>query len=127
MSAPLLRPHPDGQQRPYAASAQFAGTVYACGQVPVRADGTVPSDIGEQVGVALDNLDQVLRQAGASLATLLKVTVYLADLADFDAYNDAYLARLASHPLPPRTTVQVAAFRGQKRLEIDAVAASANS
>ncbi|MGN6132837.1 MAG: RidA family protein, partial [Nocardioidaceae bacterium] len=60
------------------------------------------------------------------LATLLKVTVYLADLADFDAYNDAYLARLASNPLPPRTTVQVAAFRGQKRLEIDAVAASSD-
>ncbi|MFE2376839.1 RidA family protein [Streptomyces sp. NPDC059398] len=118
-----LVPHPDGRPRPYSAAAVHNGTVWACGQVPVTADGGTPHDIGAQVRLALDNLETVLTAAGAGLGTLLKLTVYLADLAEFDPYNAAYLERLADVPLPPRTTVQVAAFRGAKRIEIDAVAA----
>jgi 2-iminobutanoate/2-iminopropanoate deaminase len=53
------------------------------------------------------------------------VTVFLTDLGEFDAYDAAYCARLAGRPLPPRTTVQVASLRGEKRIEIDAVAAVA--
>ena len=60
---------------------------------------------------------------GGGLHTLLKTTVYLADLSEFDDYNAAYLDRLEGIPLPPRTTVEVARFRGSKRIEIDAVAA----
>ncbi|NDZ77873.1 MULTISPECIES: RidA family protein [unclassified Streptomyces] len=123
MPTPTLFTHPDGRPRPYAAAAVHNGTLWACGQVPVTADGETPTGIGDQVRLALDNLETVLTAAGGSLATLLKITVYLADLAEFDAYNTAYLARLADVPLPPRTTVQVAAFRGAKRVEIDAVAA----
>ncbi len=52
------------------------------------------------------------------------MTVFLADLDEFDDYERAYQRRLAGHPLPPRTTVQVAGFRGQKRIEIDAVTAT---
>ena len=74
--------------------------------------------------VALDNLEGVLAQAGSSLAHVLKLTVFLADLDEFDAYDAAYRARLSEVTLPPRTTVQVARFRGEKRIEIDAVAAS---
>jgi 2-iminobutanoate/2-iminopropanoate deaminase len=91
--------------------------------VPRRADGTVPHSIEEQVRVALDNLEAVLRDAGASLATILKVTVFLADLDEFDAYDAAYRACLSGGPLPPRTTVQVTRIRGEKRIQIDAVAA----
>ncbi|MFF2502450.1 RidA family protein [Streptomyces sp. NPDC058067] len=120
---PTLVPHPDGQARPYAAAAVFHQTIWACGQVPRSSDGSTPKDIRDQVRLTLDNLDTVLAAAGGSLATLLKVTVYLSDLTEFDRYNTAYLERLADVPLPPRTTVQVAGFRGDKRIEIDAVAA----
>lgn len=115
--------HADGKPRPYTATAAFGGVVWACGQVPADGHGIVPDTIADQVVVALDNLEQVLLAAGASLATLLKLTVFLADLGEFDEYNAAYQRRLAGHPLPPRTTVQVAGFRGAKRIEIDAVAA----
>ncbi|OMH32562.1 RidA family protein [Tersicoccus sp. Bi-70] len=114
----------DGRTRPYSASAAAGGTIFLCGQVPTRADGTTPADIAGQVRQAFDNLEAVLAEAGSTLSHLLKLTVYLADLDEFDAYNAAYLARLEGHPLPPRTTVQVAGFRGDKRIEIDAVAAS---
>lgn len=50
------------------------------------------------------------------------MTVFLADLDEFDEYDAAYRARLSGVTLPPRTTVQVARFRGEKRIEIDAVA-----
>ncbi|GAA1948515.1 RidA family protein [Amycolatopsis minnesotensis] len=118
---PTLLPHQ--HDTPYAAAAVHDGVVWTCGQVPVKPDGSTPADLGDQVRVALDNLERVLHDAGASLATLLKLTVYLADLDEFDAYNSAYLARLSAVPLPPRTTVEVARFRGAKRIEIDAVAA----
>lgn len=120
---PTLVPHPDGQVRPYAAAAVHHSTIWACGQVPLAGDGTTPKDIGDQVRLTLDNLEIVLTAAGGALETLLKVTVYLADLAEFDRYNTAYLERLANVPLPPRTTVQAGGFRGDKRIEIDAVAA----
>ncbi|WP_405564888.1 RidA family protein [Streptomyces sp. NBC_01180] len=123
MATPTLFPHPDGRPRPYSAAALHNGTLWACGQVPVTTDGDTPHDIGDQVRLALDNLETVLTAAGGGLGTLLKVTVYLADLAEFDRYDSAYLGRLADVALPPRTTVQVAGFRGAKRVEIDAVAA----
>ena len=121
--AVLRRDHADRVPRSYTASATLGGVVWACGQVPRRADGSVPESIEEQVGVTLDNLEAVLTEAGSSLASLLKVTVFLADLDEFDAYDAAYCARLAGGPLPPRTTIEVASFRGEKRIEIDAVAA----
>lgn len=97
--------------------------MWACGQIPVDGQGVVPEAISDQVTVTLDNLEQVLSAAGASLSSLLKVTVFLANFDEFDEYNEAYQQRLVGHPLPPRTTVQVARFRGAKRIEIDAVAA----
>ncbi len=122
---PTLHNHPDAVERPYAAAAVHHGVIYACGQLPRTPDGTSPTDLGEQVALAIDNLETVLNNAGGSLEDLLKLTVYLADLADFDIYNSAYLARLAGVPLPPRTTIQVGAFRGNTRIEIDAISAVA--
>ncbi len=121
--AVVRREHADGVPRSYTASATHGGVVWACGQVPRRADGTVPESIEEQVRVTIDNLEAVLHEAGASLSTIVKMTVFLANLDEFDAYDAAYRGRLDGGPLPPRTTVQVARFRGEKRIEIDAVAA----
>lgn len=115
----------DGKARPYSASATTGGIIYLCGQIPAREDGTVDADIAGQVTQAFDNLEAALKDAGSSLSHLLKLTVFLADLDEFDDYNAAYVTRLSGHPLPPRTTVQVARFRGEKRIEIDAVAAVA--
>ncbi len=123
MSAVARLAHADGKPRPYAATATHGSVVWACGQIPADDQGVVPETIADQVTVALDNLEKVLTAAGASLSSLLKVTVFLADLDEFDAYDTAYQRRLADYPLPPRTTVLVARFRGDKRIEIDAVAA----
>lgn len=115
--------HQDGVDRPYGAAAVYGGLVFPCGQIPARADGSVPSSIADQVVVVLDNLERLLRAAGSSLHDVLHVTVYLAHLTEFDEYNAAYLERLSGYSLPPRTTIQVAGFRGSKRIEISAIAA----
>jgi 2-iminobutanoate/2-iminopropanoate deaminase len=127
MSAPVhWVGQPNGKQTPYSAATVHNDVVYACGQVPVATDGTIADDIGAQVRQCFDNLERVLTSAGSDLGHLLQVTVYLADLGEFDAYNGAYLACLSGRPLPPRTTVQVAAFRGTKRIELTATAAVAS-
>ncbi len=115
--------HQDGRPRPYSAAAVHNGLVFPCGQVPVDEDGSIPSGIAAQTVAAINNLERVLLAAGSSLDHLLQMTIFLADLDDFDAYNTAYVARLGDRTLPPRTTVQVAGFRGAKRLEITAIAA----
>lgn len=115
--------HQDDKVRPYSAAAVFGGVVYACGQVPTAADGSTPTTMSGQVAAVFDHLEGILAQAGASLASLLKLTVFVADFDEFDEFNAAYLSCLDGCPLPPRTTVQVARFRGEKRIEVDAIAA----
>lgn len=123
MSGIQRRWHQDGKPRPYTATATFGGIVWACGQVPTRPDGSTPPLLRDQVDVVFDNLETVLADAGADLSTILKVTVFLADLDEFDEFNTAYLRRLKDVTLPPRTTVEVSRFRGEKRIEADVVAA----
>ncbi len=126
MSEQVLRiAHQDGVERPYGAATLYGGLVFPCGQIPTRVDGSVPSEFAEQVTVVIDNLERALLAAGSDLSSILQLTVYLADLTEFDVYNVAYLKRLSGYPLPPRTTVQVAGFRGDKRIEISAIAAHA--
>ncbi len=123
MSGIQRRWHQDGKPRAYTATATFGGVVWACGQVPTRADGSTPEALVDQVNTVFDNLETVLADAGADLSTVLKVTVFLANLDEFDEFNAAYLERLGGVTLPPRTTVEVSRFRGTKRIEMDVVAA----
>ena len=123
MSEILYEVDQDGKPRNYTASATFGGIVWACGQVPTRADESTPDSLADQVDTVFDNLEAVLADAGADLSTILKVTVFLANLDEFDEFNTAYLRRLDGVMLPPRTTVEVARFRGAKRIEMDVVAA----
>lgn len=122
MTEITYRVHRDGAPRPYAASATAGDIVWACGQVPTDERGETPASIGDQVRVAFANLDRLLADAGSSLGHIVKMTVFLADLDEFKEYNEAYIACFDGRTLPPRTTVQVARFRGPKRIEIDAVA-----
>jgi 2-iminobutanoate/2-iminopropanoate deaminase len=112
-----------GQKPPawYSPAARFGDLVWVAGQVAMLPDGRVPNGIAEQVHATIDNVEAALEAAGASLATLLSVQVFLADMADFDAYNAVYLERIADHGLPARATVGAALAEGFK-VEMTAVA-----
>ena len=114
--------HLDDKPRSYSAATLLGELVFPCGQIPVTRDGVTPKSIAEQTAVCLDNLEETLLRAGSSLSSILQITVYLAEIADFEAYDQAYRDRFGSNPLPPRTTLFVQGFRGEKKIELTAIA-----
>lgn len=94
--------------------------VFTAGQVPFDADGRlVGDDIESQARAALANLRNALAAAGCAPSDVIKVTCYLADLADAPGWNAAY-TEVFEPPYPVRTTIG-AALPGFK-IEIEAVA-----
>ncbi len=81
----------------------------------------VPGPIGNQVKQCLDNLKAVLEAAGSSVEKVLKCNVYLTDIADFQAMNQAYHSFFSSNP-PARTTVAVKDLPGASPVEIECIA-----
>jgi 2-iminobutanoate/2-iminopropanoate deaminase len=106
-----------------AVEARGARTLYLSGQIPLDpATGELAgATIEEQTARVLENLGAVLTAAGASLANVVKTTVFLTDLADFPKMNEIYGRAFARSP-PARSTVQVAALPRGARIEIEAVA-----
>jgi 2-aminomuconate deaminase len=76
--------------------------------VTIRADGHVEKDISAQTAAVLDNIDAILRAAGASLANVVDMTVYLTDMADYGGMNAVWNERFTDkNAAPARTTVGV--------------------
>ena len=115
---------PDGLVRPkapYSPVVVSGDLVYTAGQVAFDTSGTLVSGgIAEQTTQVLATLRACLLAAGCALDDVLKVNVFLLDLAEFDAFNEVYRAAFAE-PYPVRTTVQVG-LPGGIRVEIEAVA-----
>src|SRR5262249_26074830 len=95
----------------------------ASGQIPIDpATGEfVAGGVAEQTEQVLRNLSAVLVAAGASLNQVLKTTVFLADIDDFAAMNEAYARFFGANP-PARATVQAARLPRDAKVEIDAIA-----
>ncbi|GAC1400818.1 MAG: Rid family detoxifying hydrolase [Chloroflexota bacterium] len=104
----------------YSQAIVAGGFVFVSGQRPVDAlSGEMPASVGDQTHQVLRNIELVLAAAGATLDDVVKVTTYLADVADFAEYNSVYTAYFRE-PYPARTTVG-AQLRGIL-IEIDVVA-----
>ncbi len=108
---------------PYSQGIRAGGFVWASGQVAL--DPTtgvlVPGGIEVETRQALSNLGAVLEAAGSGLDQVVRTTVYLVDLRDFEVMNRAYATFFGETP-PARATVQVTALPKGARVEIDAVA-----
>ncbi len=126
MSAKLIVATPSAPAAigPYSQATIHNGIAYLSGQIPLDpATGQiVEGGIAEQTARVLDNLRAVLEAAGASLDTVLKTTVFLADMADFPAMNEVYARYFATNP-PARATVQAARLPRDARVEIECIAA----
>ena len=112
----------DGLSEPIGAFSQAVvadGVVYTSGQIPVRADGSVPADFESQLEATLGNLRTLLDSVGSGLDRVVKVNGYLTDRDQLDPYNRIYTAWFGQH-LPARTTVCVDLW--DVALEIDCVA-----
>lgn len=99
-----------------------AGSVYCSGQVGADPKtGDLGVGVVAQTRMALANLNGVLSEAGLSMDTVVKTTVFMVDLSEFPQMNEEY-GRHFSKPYPARSTVQVAALPKGARVEIEAVA-----
>ena len=109
---------------PYAQAIVAGKLVFASGQVGLDpATGElVEGGVAEQSRQALKNLAAVMASASTSLEHALKATVYLIDMADFDAMNEVYREFFGDVP-PARTTVAVRGLPRGARVEIDLVVA----
>jgi 2-iminobutanoate/2-iminopropanoate deaminase len=108
---------------PYSQGLKSGNTIYTSGQIPLDpATGELAKgDFAVQTRRVFANLKAILTAAGAELRHVVKATVYVTDLANFQTLNAIYAEEFGEHK-PARTTVQVAALPKGAELEIDLVA-----
>lgn len=108
---------------PYSHAVVAGDFVYCSGQVPLdpSTGQLVTGDIAQQTARILENLSAVLGAAGSGLDRVVKTTVFLVDIGEFVAMNEAYAKGFASHR-PARSTIGVAALPRGARVEIECVA-----
>lgn len=107
----------------YSQATTTADLVFTAGQIPLTPDGDLLADasVAEQTEQALENIQAVLAEAGAGMDNVLKVTVFLDDIDDFEAMNDSYADFFETDP-PARSAVGVDALPKGVAVEIEAVA-----
>jgi 2-iminobutanoate/2-iminopropanoate deaminase len=107
---------------PYSQAIVADGTVYCAGQIGLDpATGGLAEGLEAQAERALRNLTAVLDAAGATLADVVKTTIFLADMGDFAAVNAIY-ATFMPDPPPARSTVGVSGLPKGALVEIEAIA-----
>jgi 2-iminobutanoate/2-iminopropanoate deaminase len=109
---------------PYSQAVAHAGVLYASGQIPLvpETGKILEGDVEAQTRQVLANLGAVLSAGGSGFEHTLKVTIYLADIADFPRVNALYSEAFSGDPAPARATVQVAALPLGALVEMDAIA-----
>ena len=107
----------------YSQATSNGSLLFTAGQIPMTADGELLDDepIAAQTEQALYNLDAILDEAGASSDDILKVSVFLADIDDFEAMNEAYADYFDDEP-PARSAVEAGALPKGVGVEIEAIA-----
>lgn len=114
---------------PYSQGIIANGFVFTAGQIaldPATMQLVGGDDVGLQTERVMENLGAILAEAGASLSTVVKTTVFLKDMDDFSAMNEVYGRHFGSHR-PARSTVQAAKLPKDVRVEIEAIAVVAQS
>ena len=108
---------------PYSQATRVDGLVFVSGQLPIDCrTGEFPSDdIAAQTRQSLDNIREILGEAGYGMERILKTTVYLQDMNDFAEMNQVY-AEFFEEPYPARAAFQVAKLPKGAKIEIEAVA-----
>lgn len=107
---------------PYSQAIKSGGLVYVSGQVPIDpATGKIPEAITDQARQSLTNIKSILEAAGSSMEKVIRVGIFMTNLADFKAVNEVY-ATFFTGDCPARATVQVCALPLGVNIEIEAVA-----
>lgn len=107
---------------PFSAAVRVGNTLYLSGQIGTDASGeVVPGGIAAETRQALENIRATLQQHGASLDRVVKVTVMLADMAEWGEMNQAYVPYFPQH-LPARSAFGATGLALGARVEIECIA-----
>lgn len=108
---------------PYSQAVRVGNLIFASGQIPLdpATKEFVPGGVAEQTEQVLKNLTAVFAAAGIGLDQIVKTTVFLLDMNDFNAMNEVYAKYFGQNP-PARATVQAARLPRDARVEIEAIA-----
>jgi 2-iminobutanoate/2-iminopropanoate deaminase len=108
---------------PYSQAVKANGFIFVSGQLGLipGTTGFVDGGVAEQTGQALDNLEEILKEAGSGLDKIVKATVLLDDMKDFAAVNEVYASRFVSDP-PARAAFAVTTLPLNGLVEIEAIA-----
>lgn len=108
---------------PFSEATTNGELVFTAGQIALLPSGEslVDEPIDVQTRQTLKNIDAILREAGGGLADALKVTVFLADIEDYEAMNGVYEEFFDDEP-PARTAIEVADLPFGAAVEIEAIA-----
>jgi len=107
----------------YSQATTNGELLITAGQLPLTVDGELLNDepVAEQTKQCLQNVEAILESEGLGLEDVLKTTVYLNDIDDFDAFNEAYSGFFTEDP-PARSAVEVGSVPKGAAVEIEAIA-----
>lgn len=107
---------------PYSQGITVNNLFYSSGQIPLTAEGVmIEGDVKAQTHQVFQNLKAVLEEAGASLNTVVKATVFIKNMDDFSAINEVYGEYFSTHK-PARSCVEVARLPKDVLVEIEVIA-----
>jgi 2-iminobutanoate/2-iminopropanoate deaminase len=108
---------------PYSQAVRVGSTIYCAGQIPLdpKSGQIVPGDIGAQTRRVLENIAAVLRAESLAFENIVKTTIFLTNLNDFQTVNEIYGSYFKKEP-PARSTVQVPALPKGASVEIEVIA-----
>jgi 2-iminobutanoate/2-iminopropanoate deaminase len=110
---------------PYSQAVRIGSFLFCSGQIPLDPQSAqiVEGDINAQGRRVMENISAVLRAEGLGFENIVKTTIFLTNLGDFQAVNELYGSYFKSDP-PARSTIQVAALPKGAQIEIEVIAAA---
>ena len=112
---------------PYSQAVRSGNLLFCSGQIPLdpKSGQIVSGDIATQTRRVLDNIGAVLKADGLSFENIVKTTIFLTDLSDFQSVNETY-GSYFKQQAPARSTVQVSALPKGAKVEIEVIAVADN-
>ena len=122
MKKPIFTSKAPAAIGPYSQAVQWGDVVFISGQIPLNPENGQLNNatFEDETNQVLDNLEAICQEAGGTLDHILKLTIYLTDLAKFDVVNSIMASRF-SEPFPARATVEISKLPKEVSIEMDAI------